>query len=74
MIMSIHYTDQKMFSEQSGHLRAIFYASKKNEEKYRTAIELLFYIVERIIHVKISNANKQKALKSREVFNASKEK
>ena len=27
---SIHYTDQKMFSEQTGHLRAILYASKRN--------------------------------------------
>lgn len=30
LIQSIHYTDQKFFSEQTGHLRAIFLASKKN--------------------------------------------
>lgn len=31
LIQSIHYTDQKMFSQSSGHLRAIFYASRRNE-------------------------------------------
>lgn len=45
LIMLIHYTDQKMFSDQSGHIRAVFYASKKNEEKYRAGIELIFYII-----------------------------
>ena len=30
LVQSIHYTDQKLFSEQTGHLRAIFIASKKN--------------------------------------------
>ena len=31
LIHSIHYTDQKLFSGETGHLRATFYASKKNE-------------------------------------------
>ena len=30
LIQYIHYTDQKLFSEQTGHLRAVFYASKKH--------------------------------------------
>jgi len=43
--MNVHYTDQKMFSDKEGHLRVVFFASKKNEDKYRTGIELVFYIV-----------------------------
>lgn len=30
LIVSLHYTDQKMFSEQTGHIRAVFHAAKKN--------------------------------------------
>ena len=30
LIVSIHYTDQKMFSESSGHLRVVMNLSKKN--------------------------------------------
>lgn len=37
LIHSIHYTDQKLFSESQGHLRAVFFASQKNAEKYLTA-------------------------------------
>ena len=30
LIMSIHYTDQKLFSDYPGHIRAVFYALPKN--------------------------------------------
>jgi len=38
LIHSIHYTDQKMFSQGTGHLRATLLASDKNKEKYLQAL------------------------------------
>ena len=72
LVQSIHYTDQKLFSEQTGHLRAVLYASKKNEPKYLQAMELIFYIVDRIHNMKVSAKTKAKALKARKSFNATK--
>lgn len=65
LIQSIHYTDQKMFSNQTGHLRAIFYASRKNEDNYLPALELLFYIVDKIYNMKYPANEKAKAMKAR---------
>ena len=74
LIHSIHYTDQKLFSDAEGHLRAILYVSEKNAEKYLPAIELLFLMVDKIKDIKISANYKAKAFKDRESFNATIEK
>lgn len=65
LVQSIHYTDQKLFSDKPGHLRAIFYASKNNESKYLAGLELLFYIVDRIYNMKVPASYKLKAQKAR---------
>ena len=70
--MFIHYTDQKMFSQYTGHLRVVLNGSYKDKAKYLTAIEVIFHIVDKIATMKLSQNNKTKALQSREVFNASK--
>lgn len=74
MILSIHYTDLKMFSDSTGHLRIVLNMAKKHEENYLQALELALYMVDRIANFKLSANSKAKALKSRESYNQSKEK
>jgi hypothetical protein len=72
--MFMHYTDQKMFSNSTGHLRVILNGAYKDRTKYLTAMELVFHIVDKIASIKLSQNAKAKALQSREAFYASKEK
>ena len=74
MVESIHYTDMKRFSNQTGHLRAVFYASRNNAKKYLACLELVFYMVDRIYNMKVPANYKAKAIKSRETFKANNEK
>lgn len=74
LILSIHYTDLKMFSESTGHLRVVLNLAHKQEENFLPALELILYLVDKITNFKISANSKAKALKSRESYNQSKEK
>jgi hypothetical protein len=38
LFLSIHYTDQKMFSESKGHLRVVLNASHKNIDQFLPAV------------------------------------
>lgn len=44
---SLHYTDQKVYSNSTGHLRVLLNLSKEGE-KNELAIKLILYIVDRI--------------------------
>ena len=70
--MHVHYTDQKMFSNGTGHLRVILNGAYKDKTKYLTAMEVIFYIVDKVATLKLSQNTKIKSLQAREVFNASK--
>jgi hypothetical protein len=70
--MFMHYTDQKMFSASTGHLRVVLNGSYKDRTKYLTAMELIFHIADKIATLKLSQNTKTKAFQAREVFNASK--
>ena len=72
--MFMHFTDQKMFSNSTGHLRVILNGAYKDRAKYLTAMELIFHIVDKIASLKLSQNAKAKAFQARETFNASKEK
>jgi hypothetical protein len=74
IIHSVHYTDQKFFSESEGHLRATLYASYKHEDKYLPALEFLLQLADKIHELKVPGAYKTKAFKAREIYNASVEK
>jgi hypothetical protein len=74
LILSIHITDLKIFSESSGHLRMVLNLNHKHDEHFLPALDLAFYLADKIAVLKISAASKAKALKSREVYNQSKEK
>lgn len=74
LILSIHYTDLKIYSEKSGHLRMVLNLSHKQEEHFLPGVELALYLADKICGLKMSASSKAKALKSREVYNQSKEK
>lgn len=74
LILSAHYTDLKIYSEKSGHLRVVLNLSHKQEDHFLPGLELALYLADKICNVKISAPSKVKALKSREVYNQSKEK
>ena len=74
LIFSIHYTDLKIFSESTGHLRVVLNLAHKNEDNFLPGIELALYLVDKIANFKISANSRTKALKSRESYNQSKEK
>ena len=74
LILSIHYTDLKIFSASTGHLRVVFNLSNKRDEQYLPGLELALYLADKIAAFKIGANSKAKALKSREVYNQSKEK
>ena len=73
-LISIHFTDVKVLSRNSGHLRVVFNLAHKNHEHYQQGIELALYLVDKLSSFKLSANAKTKALKSREVYNQSKEK
>ncbi len=73
-VVSVHYTDQKTFSGAQGHLRVVFNIGDKHTKNYIPMMELIMHIVDRVSTSKLNNAMKQTALKSREAFNATKEK
>ena len=54
-----------MFSEQTGHLRAVINASYKKPEQFVQAFELFFYLIDKIMNLKLSANGKQKAIKAR---------
>ena len=74
LILSIHNTDLKIYSESTGHLRMVLNLSHKQEEHFLPALELILYLADKICGLKISASSKAKALKSREVYSQSKEK
>lgn len=63
--MFMHYTDQKMFSSGSGHLRVILNGAYKEKSKYLTAMELIFNIADKIATLKLSQNTKSKAFQAR---------
>jgi len=65
LFMFIHYTDQKMFSSGSGHLRVTLNGAYKDKSKYLTAMETIFYIVDKMASLKISQNSKAKAFQAR---------
>lgn len=74
LITSIHFTDLKMYSQNTGHLRLVFNLAHKKDEHFLPGLELALYLADKIASYKISASSKAKALKSREVYNQSKEK
>lgn len=65
LFMFMHYTDQKMFSNHSGHLRVILNGAYKDKTKYLTAMEVIFNLVDRIASLKLSQNTKTKAFQAR---------
>jgi hypothetical protein len=63
--MFIHFTDQKMFSNYSGHLRVVLNGAYKDRTKYLTAMEVIFHISDRIATLKLSQNVKAKAFQAR---------
>jgi hypothetical protein len=74
LLLSVHYTDLKTLSDSAGHLRVVLNLAHKNEENFLPGLELALYLADRIAAFKPSANAKAKALKSREVYNQSKEK
>lgn len=54
-----------MFSGSTGHLRVILNGSYKDRTKYLTAVELIFYIVDKMASLKLSQNTKTKAFQAR---------
>ena len=50
-----------MFSDQTGHLRAVFNANYNKPEQYVNALEVLFGIINRVRSLKLNQASKAKA-------------
>lgn len=74
LVLSIHYTDLKIHSQKSGHLRVVLNLAHKKQEHFTAGLELALYLADKVANFKISAPSKAKALKSREVYNQSKEK
>ena len=70
--MYVHYTDQKMFSNGTGHLRVILNGAYKDKAKYLTAMQVIFHIADKIANLKLSANTKAKSIEARKIFNASK--
>lgn len=73
LIISMHYSDLKTYSNSSGHFRVILNATHKDPEQFLPAIELIFYIIDKIAGLKFSANIKAKALKAREAYHQLKE-
>ncbi len=73
LFVSMHYTDLKMYSNASGHLRVILNIAHKNVDQFLTAMEVIFYIVDKIAGLKLTSNSKARALKAREVYGQLKE-
>jgi hypothetical protein len=65
LLLGVHYTDLKTFSEFKGHLRVVLNLSHKNEENFLPGVELALYLADKIAGFKLSANAKTKALKSR---------
>lgn len=65
LFVTMHYTDQKTFSNGSGHLRVVLNGAYKDRTKYLTAMEVIFYIVDKMSSLKISQNSKAKAFQAR---------
>ena len=74
IIYSIHYTDQKLFTNSPGHLKLVLNANSHEPEKNEQAIKLALYLVDRITALKLPQSVKAKSDKAREAFAATKEK
>jgi hypothetical protein len=65
VFFSIHYTDLKTFSNRSGHLRVVLNATHKNPEHFLPAMELIFYLVDKLASYKLTANSKARAQKAR---------
>lgn len=74
IIHSIHFSDQKVFSNATGHLRLVLNANHNEPEKNEQAVKLALYIVDKIVAIKLPQNIREKAEKSRQAFAATKEK
>jgi hypothetical protein len=74
LFISIHYTDLKTYTNSKGHLRVVLNASHKNPEQFLPAVELIFYLADKIAGLKLTANSKARALKARESYNQLKEK
>jgi hypothetical protein len=73
LFISMHYSDLKTYSNSNGHFRVVLNATHKNPEQFLPAMELIFYIVDKIAGLKFSANIKAKAMKSREAYHQLKE-
>lgn len=74
LFFSIHYTDLKTLSQRPGHLRVVLNATYKNPAHFLPAIELVFYLADKLANLKLTANSKAKAIKARDAYNQLKEK
>jgi len=74
LFISIHYTDLKIFSNSTGHLRVLLNPTHKNKDHFLPAIELILHLADKIATMKLSANSKSRAQKAREAYNQLKEK
>lgn len=74
LFISIHYTDLRIYSNTNGHLRVVLNSTHKNPEQFLPAMEMVFYLADKIANMRLSANSKARAQKAREVYNQLKEK
>jgi hypothetical protein len=74
LFSSIHYSDLSTSSQKNGHLRVILNSTHKNPDQFLPAMELIFYLVDKLAVLKLTANAKARAQKAREAYNQSKEK
>lgn len=74
LVISIHYTDLRIYSNSNGHLRVVLNSAHKNPEQFLPAMEMVFYLADKIANLRLSANSKARAQKAREVYNQLKEK
>lgn len=72
LFFSIHYTDLKTFSDRPGHLHVVLNATHKNPEHFLPAMELIFYLADKLANFKLTANSKVRAQNARAAYNQSK--
>jgi hypothetical protein len=65
LFISIHFTDLQTFSSHNAHLRVVLNSTHKTPEHFLPAMELVFYLVDKLAGLKLTVNAKAKAQKAR---------
>ena len=65
LFISIHYTDLKIYSSSTGHLRVVLNPTYKNHDHFLPALELILHLADKIAALKLSSNSKVKAQRAR---------